>query len=348
MSTQPDTPEIAQESSRNHRFGGLSRTGVVLAMLIVLPLWILVAIPGEEVGRGSFESCTIRHHGWPFTHQRTVKFLFTESQLAVLQNKSLAWNIDNAAREQLCKSKQQRPSWFDSAGELYLIQVRANEHDSSFGGNYASHFWSDERNWPIAESASGFEAQISWLGLIGNLATLLVIVGLIAKLIDFRRRRRWLSISLFELAIVLPIIGVAIAIVVSEHRRAAKEQELVKTLFRSGGGPVERRSPAIPRVLFNLFDHRVSLPGSSVSLFAPVESLTCSSWEFKPHDFPNLKKLTVQLGNLEPQGAQLERIAQINCFPKLELLVLHQVNSSGRLWLDENSGRLPKKVHENP
>ena len=394
------------------------RSSLLLAMLIVLPPWILVAVPGDDLGSVTLGSCTIRHHGWPFTHQRTAKIHFTRAQENFYLSGPTNWNSDKVAARQLKRQDKKRPGSLEPIGTKYVNQI---EHSQL--GLPTSHFWSDIRNWPVQESANGWAWQILWPQLIANLVFVTSLILILATLISFRfrRRRKWFSFSLFEFAFVLPLIGVAITLIAVEYRRAAREQELVTLLVNSSrNGYAHRKSPALPRFLFNLLNHRTSLPGSQVPLFANVESFSASpdginpkdlvdcpfpvGWNlgpvstpdveflesidrskteqltFKvksvlktygmydtaqstrlkktdpvaywetfmplPNDFPNLKSLRVKLNESEIQGPQLERIAKIESFSNLEVLILIDLDDTGKEWLKQNSDKLPKEVRE--
>lgn len=418
--SSPDTigreSRLASKCDRQKKFFRPSRLSIATALLFIVPPWILVAVPGEDLGKGTFGSCTIRHHGWPLTHQQSAKIRFTNKQRAFYSS-SPDWDSSNLAGQQLENCIKKRPGAYESAGDQYLRQIK----DQRIFPN-VSRFWTDVRNWPISESTDGWAWKIKWGGMIGNLAIIAAVIWLIAMLIDrrIRRRRNWLSFSLFEFVIVLTVVGVAIAVITSEYHRATREHQLVGTLLGSSrSGRIERKTPFLPRVLFNLFDHRASLPRSSIPLFAPVESFFASpgsldpkdlaecdfpvGWDlgkismddvrflqsidrttteqlafemrpvFKvygvydnmlknnlvktnplayweqflpiPNDFPNLKVLQVGLTGGD-QRAQLERLAQIDSFGKLELLILFDVDDRGKEWLELNDDKLPSEVRQ--
>ena len=324
-----------------------SRGSLLLAMLIVLPPWILVAVPGDDLDHRDIPVLSVHHHGWPLTHQRTSKVRVSQKELLEVSNQGLAVELDPSRMAQLFLqgATSQRAGPFDSASQRYRTLAYTR-----WATDEPVRFWSDIRNWPIQESATAMASELSWLALVGNLAVLLILIWLVALLIArrSRRRKRWFTFSLFELAIVLPLLGVAIAVLVAEQRRATKEAKQVRMLLDSSQGSLLeiKSGPSIPRFVFDLLDHRVCLPGNSVPLFAPIDYVYCKPSTLNPKE---LGEIVFPVG----WDLRLPHVEDFNVLQSIdrtttERLVIHMKPAAG-VFLDEyESTKRIQLAHKDP
>ena len=151
---------------------------------------------------------------------------------------------------------------------------RFNLRDSEVWQN---GFWTDRNRWPVFNGSDGYAIRVRWLGLVLSLTVLVFACLIVANLLERRRglRGRHLSFTMLEGLLVLTLVCIATSLLVSEYRRAAKESEIVETLFRelepTNLGTVQgRRSNGLPLVVSELFDHRSKIPFTNLNVFRPV------------------------------------------------------------------------------
>lgn len=234
----------------------------VLPAIVILPIWAVIGIPASVHYRyGEY-----RMHGWPFIMMETCRF---DNKIGVLRPGISSIAQQSAEDYFRRKSMPEREEMFD----LRLGKRTRNQFS----------YWSNSRNWPFAPASDGFASRWHWIGLLANLLILGVIIFCIGKFLSrrIRLRGRLLSLSLWELILLVTLCAIPFAIVCREYDRASKEEKLIdvglETFDWSGGtttsGMETTRNSSISELLSQLVDHRNQIPNSDLELFHPVSNM---------------------------------------------------------------------------
>ena len=182
---ESETPSI-QTCTTRRRGSALT----MLAVLFVLVLWSLIAIPGrverEFLGQAKF--------GWPFVHLREVSHESPDDQNFAIGS-------------------------FTAPLETNLRLVKVNEIFTRNG------FWTNSKNWPTGRDGTYLEFQP--IGSALNIALLLFLVWAVVRLSQRRRNRKHnrMQFSLRSFVFFTTVVSFVIFYCISEYTNHQKSIE---------------------------------------------------------------------------------------------------------------------------
>ena len=271
---------------------------LILAALIVIPPWILIATPGVLVSGGGTtgRSQNLLEHGWPAVSARSAEERFTgtwNGKVFTPNVKPSRVLCHSIARKSLNAYQVERETSFLN---FRLRPIELDFFDAHDAWYFQSRFWSNKSNWPYLSNADGYAIDWSTLGLITNLAVLALILLAVAVMLQLRRRwtKRVWKPSLGEMLFAVTAVCVIVAVLSAEHRRAVAENQFVSEILNSSNAfaKVQRKTKSnrwirIPEVATNLLDNRVALPWTETPLYAPVSEILLDV-SFETLDSPSL------------------------------------------------------------
>ena len=188
-------------NSKKHSAWRPRRSCWIVACLIIIPAWVLVAIPGDNVcwNRNTEIDAKGYLHGWPLTHATSVRAEL--SQVAALQIPQsgikstsdaldvLGKRLDQFAFDTLRVSSElneskpifnarlttQKPSPIAANSNFepfpWCSYVR---NMTDFEHRQLDAFWYDTINWPLPDGQRGFALRWNFFALVGNLSVVIL------------------------------------------------------------------------------------------------------------------------------------------------------------------------------
>lgn len=297
----------------------------IVAALVLVPAWALVAIPGNHFSSNYGRTETHEFiHGWPLTHAISVRADYPESLAFQEINiestaealKILRERMDRVAQETLDAPKElstspplinhrlvgQQPATLPANSDF---EVRGfcgiNWSVCELEPQSAPPFWSALENWPLPDGQRGFAIGWNTFALMANLSVIAIATFVLAIAFEFRRRRRgsWFRLSVFEFLLTVAAIAVSTAAFKSEYDRSVRELETVadfKKLEVASLYAAAIRRNNLPPVLLELSNNQQSLPGTDVQLWNPLVALRVD-FGFPSHHFLESQHLIEQAIN---------------------------------------------------
>lgn len=206
------------------------RTIVVVFCVVLLP-WILIAIPGTDVGGAGTTGLNISHHqhGWPWVHLESTEYDISGNWFnGKFFPGQMPLGLDLAE-----SAKKAAASFTEDKSPVQLnLRLERDDANAEWLGEYG--YWSDISNWPVWKLGTHYTPRYLGLGL--NLISLGLLAWGIAALCEYqiRRHHRLLRFSLANLLTGMALLGVATAWIVHMYHENAAEiriKDSLQTLY---------------------------------------------------------------------------------------------------------------------